>query len=112
MTPCVWFWAWAAVGAVAMLSLDLGPLAALPALALGKLVATSGESRRSVAGVLTGAGLPLLWIAYVQRQGPGTTCWRTASAEGCDQHRGPLPWLIVGVIFVLAGLIVQTRRAR
>jgi hypothetical protein len=110
--PCVWFWAWAAVGAIAMLSLDLGLLAAAPALALGALVATAGDSRRSVAGVLTGAGLPLLWVAYVQRQGPGTTCWHQASAAGCDQHLNPLPWLIVGIMFVIAGLVAQTRRTR
>ena len=76
---CVWFWAWAGVGALAILSLDLGPLTAPPALLLGALVATVGGRRHGSAfGFLTGAGLPLLWVAYVQRQGPGTTCWHTA----------------------------------
>jgi hypothetical protein len=42
---CVWFWAWAGVGALAILSLDLGPLTALPALLLGALVATVGDGR-------------------------------------------------------------------
>ncbi len=112
-TTCGWFWAWAVVGAIAVLSLDLGPLAALPAFALGALVATAGDRRhRGVAGIVTGAGLPLLWVAYVQRQGPGTTCWRTASSAGCDQHLDPLPWLIIGLALVLAGLVAQSRASQ
>ena len=108
---CVWFWAWAGVGALTILTLDLGPLAALPALLLGALVAIGGDrGHGSAFGVLTGAGLPLLWVAYVQRQGPGTTCWHTASSAGCDQHLNPLPWLVVGITLVLTGLIAQTRR--
>jgi hypothetical protein len=107
---CVWFWAWAGFGALAIASLDLGPLTALPALLLGAIVATAGDKRRrSAFGLLTGAGLPLLFVAYLQRQGPGTTCWHTALAAGCDQHLSPLPWLIVGITLVLAGLIAQIR---
>jgi hypothetical protein len=109
---CVWFWAWAGVGALAILSLDLGPLAVLPTLLLGGLVATVGDRRQGSAGLLTGAGLPLLLVAYAQRQGPGTTCWHTALAKGCDQHLDPLPWLIVGITLVLTGLIAQTRGSR
>jgi hypothetical protein len=106
---CVRFWVWSAVGALASLSLDLGPLTALPGLLLGALVATMGDKQhRSAFGFLTGAGLPLLWAAYVQRQGPGTTCWHTASSAGCDQHLNPLPWLIVGISLVLTGLIAQS----
>ena len=110
---CMWFWAWAAVGALAAASLDLGPLTALPALVLGVLVARAGDrSRGSAFGLLTGAGLPLLLVAYVQRQGPGTTCWHTATAAGCDQHLNPWPWLIVGLVLVLAGLVAHSRQNR
>jgi hypothetical protein len=107
---CVWFWAWAGVGALGILSFDLGPLTAVPALVVGALVASVGDrGRRSAFGLFTGAGLPLLWVAYVQRQGPGTTCWHTASSAGCDQHLNPLPWLIVGIALLLTGLIARTR---
>jgi hypothetical protein len=96
-----------------MLSLDLGPLAFLPALVLGGLVATRGDaSYGSAFGVLTGAGLPLLFVAYVQRDGPGTTCYRTAVATGCAQHLNPVPWLVVGITLVLAGLLTQKHRSR
>ncbi len=110
---CVWFWAWAAVGALAVSSIFLGILTAPPALLLGVLVATVGDrNHRSTFGLLTGAGLPLLWVAYVQRQGPGTICWHTASSAGCDQYLNPLPWLVVGITMVLAGLVGQTRQRR
>ena len=109
LRTCTWFWAWAAVGVLATLSLDpgLGPLTAVPALVLGIALATATSNRSggSLFGLVTGAGLPLLLVAYVQRQGPGTTCWHTATAMACDQHLNPLPWLIAGVILVLAGLI-------
>jgi hypothetical protein len=96
-----------------MFSLDIGPLAELPALLLGALVARVGDRRHSsVFGFVTGAGLPLLWVAYAQRHGPGTTCWHTASGAGCDQYLNPLPWLIAGITLVLAGLVAQTRHNR
>jgi hypothetical protein len=110
---CRWFWAWSAVGALASLSLDLGVLTALPALLLGALLRTAGGRRnRSASGFAFGAGLPLLWVAHVQRQGPGTICWHTAWGTGCDQYLGPLPWLIAGMALVLGGLIAQTRHNR
>ncbi len=104
---CVWFWIWAVDGALAALSLDIGPLAAGPALLLTTLLAFRQGSRASTPGVLTGAGLPLLFVAYVQRDGPGTTCYRTATSVGCDQHLNPVPWLIIGAGLVLAGLLLQ-----
>lgn len=110
VVTCVWFWAWAAVGALATASLDLGLLTAIPALLLGVFVVRVGDRRgRSTPGFVTGAGLPLLWVAYVQREGPGTVCWHTATGTGCNQYLNPLPWLIIGIALVLTGLIAETR---
>lgn len=110
---CVWFWVWAAVGALGILSLDLGTITAVPALIIGALIATKGDrNHRSTFGLLTGAGLPLLWVAWVQREGPGTTCWHTATGAGCDQHLDPVPWLVIGITLVLGGVLAQTRRNR
>ena len=108
LRTCIRFWAWAGAGALAIISLDLGPVTVLPALILLALVSTFvGRRHISALGFTTGTGLPLLWVAYVQREGPGTTCWHTASAAGCDQHLNPLPWLIAGLVLVLTGLIGQ-----
>jgi hypothetical protein len=112
-SSCLRFWAWAGVGALAALSLDLGPIALVAALALGVVLATVADrDRSSIFGLITGTGLPLLWIAYTQRHGPGTTCWHTAAGAGCDQHLDPVPWLIVGLSLVLAGVLAHRRRNR
>jgi hypothetical protein len=49
-------------------------------------------------------------VAWVQRDGPGTTCWRTATASGCDQHLNPLPWLLAGAALFVAGFVAHARR--
>ena len=108
---CCWFWAWAAVGAVGALGMvSLGPLALGPALIATGALSASQTARRFMFGLLAGAGLVSLFIAYVQRAGPGTTCWHTASAAGCDQHLNPVPWLLIGLVLVAGAIILQNRQ--
>lgn len=108
---CGWFWGWAAVGAAAALGLvSLGPIAFFPAVMAGAAMARGRDSRQPLFGLLAGAGLLSLVVAYVQRDGPGTTCWHTAMATGCDQHLNPIPWLIAGVLLTLVAFIGQARR--
>jgi len=66
--------------------------------------------RRSAFGVLSGAGALLLYVAWVQRAGPGTTCWHTQTASGCDQHLNPLPWLVAGMVLFVGGIAAHARR--
>jgi hypothetical protein len=66
--------------------------------------------RRSAFGLFTGAGALLFLVAWEQRAGPGTTCWHTATASGCDQHLNPLPWLLLGVALFVGGIAAQARR--
>jgi hypothetical protein len=102
---------WAAVGALGALGLiSLGPIALGSALIIGVLIARSPTARTSIFGLVTGVGLPLLVVAYVQRDGPGTTCWHTATAAGCDQHLNPIPWLVLGLVLAVGGLLAQIRR--
>ena len=108
-----WFCAWAVIGAAAALGVvSLGPLALVPAVVAGLLLRSRRRMRGSAFGLLSGAGFLLLFVAWVQRQGPGTTCWHTATAGGCDQHSNPIPWLIAGLALVIAGLVAQRKRAR
>lgn len=113
----VWFAAWAIVGAVTTLGfvsfalwLFLIPIGIGGAFLLAMVRPTHG----SPWGLLSGAGLSLLVIAYVQRDGPGTTCWRSASGGGCTEHLDPRPWLAAGIVFVLSGvaLYLVSRRSR
>jgi hypothetical protein len=107
-----WFLVWALLGAAAALgSVSLGLLLLLPVVALGLFLWTRPRIRRSAFGLLTGAGALLLYVAWVQRDGPGTTCWHTTTGSGCDQHLNPLPWLIVGGALLLAGVVAHARRS-
>jgi hypothetical protein len=107
------FCAWAFLGTVSAFGLLIfGTLAVLP-ISLGVwLLVTPPSLRWSWFGVMTGVGVTLLYIAYVQRRGPGITCWHTARAAGCDEHLNPLPWLIVGAALVVLGFVAQARRLR
>lgn len=107
---CVWFWAWAipgALGTLGLVSFALGPIALGAALIAGAALATRQAARGSGFGLLAGAGLVFLFIAYVQREGPGTTCWHTATASGCDGHLNPIPWLVIGLLLLLAGILLH-----
>ena len=107
-----WFLVWALLGSVwALAAVSLGPLLILPVLLLGLFLwRTRPDARRSALGLVSGAGTLLLYVAWVQRDGPGTTCWHTATASGCDQHLNPLPWLIAGAVLVLSGFVAHVRR--
>ena len=67
---------------------------------------------KSSSGLIAGAGLVLIFVAYVQRRGPGTVCWQTATASGCDEYLNPWPWLVIGLMLVCAGILAQRSRMR
>lgn len=111
-TGWVWFWAWALVGSAAALgAVSLGPLLLVPVAAVAALMAAWPELRHSALGLITGIGTLLLYVAWLQRAGPGTTCWHTAAASGCGQHLNPLPWLVVGIATFAGGIVAHARRA-
>jgi hypothetical protein len=89
---------------------DLDPVGIGAALGL----AAVGTPRGSALGLLSGSGASLLVVAYLQRDGPGMTCWRTATGGGCTQHLDPRPWLVAGIAFALSGIVLHAvmRRPR
>jgi amino acid transporter len=107
-----WFLVWAVLGSAAALgTVSLGPLLLLPAALLGVFLWRRPVARRSAFGLLTGAGTLLLYVAWVQRDGPGTTCARIPPAGlRCDQHLNPLPWLVIGLALLVAGVVAHARR--
>lgn len=109
---CGWFWAWAAVGVVFALGLDvvfLLPFAGL----LAVIVGFHRGSRRHLEGFMTGAGLPFLYVAYLNRQGPGTVCSTDgAGGTSCEDYLNPWPWLAIGVALVVGGIVLYERNRR
>ena len=111
---CGWFWAWALAGAGAAFSFIsfIGVFTAIPVAVFIALLASRDSILRSAFGFLSGVGFPLLYVAWLHRGGPGTTCWQTAGGGGCDDHLDPIPWLVVGVVCLLAGFIGHVRHTR
>jgi hypothetical protein len=108
---CRWFWAWALLGSVAALGfVSLGVLALAPVVVAGGLMGSRPAIRCSAFGLLTGVGVLLLYVAWVQRAGPGMTCWQTATASGCDQHLNPVPWLVAGLATFIGGIVGNAQR--
>jgi len=105
------FFAWVVIGAVSALGLVvLGAPMIVLIVALVAVVARVPAMRRSTPGLLTGAGFPLLLIAYAQRDGPGITCHSTSSGGSCTEHLNPVPWLIAGILLVVAGVVCHVWR--
>ena len=107
-TQVLWFAAWGLTGTAGALGLvSLGPILLGPAVILGGVLSSHPTARRWRAGLPAGAGLVFLYIASLQRHGPETTCWHTATASGCDQSLNPIPWLVIAVL-LLGWAVVST----
>jgi hypothetical protein len=107
------FVAWVAVGAGVVFGFFLFSIFVMAAaLLLGILAGLRPSFRRGAFGLLSGAGAISLWVAWVQRKGPGTVYWHTATASGSNQYLDPRPWLAAGLVLVLAGVAAQLWRNR
>ena len=104
--PWNWFLAWLVVGGIwafALISLPSVGLLVLPI----ALAATVLLARRShwagVLGLVSGLGLPPLYVAYLNRQGPGNICTSFSSGQSCVQEYSPWPWLTGAVLLITVG---------
>jgi hypothetical protein len=118
-----WFGAWSLVGAayavgfVEILSIGIFvlPVAIIGTVLLVRLPA----SWRGVPGLVAGLGIPLLYVAYLNRGYGRPTCLTSGSATPqhgvvyqCTQTLDPWPWLAAGLVLVVAGVVVLVARSR
>lgn len=70
-----------------------------------------GGNRRNSVGLISGAGLPFLVIAFWYRHGPpGMVCHLYKNGGGeCAQEFSPWPLLIIGTILVLLSMLLFIR---
>jgi hypothetical protein len=108
-----WFVIWVIVGcglALGVISFAIGPLVLVPSVLVAAFLVSRPQARRGAYGALIGVGVLLLLVAWLNRQGPGTTCWQHGSTSGCDEHLNPLPWLMLGLAFVAGGFVAHRLR--
>ncbi len=111
-----WFVIWLVLGAgwafTLLSALSLGVFVLPFAVAGTVLVATRRRANRGLPGLISGLGLPLFYVAYLNRDGPRTVC--TALQHGgqsCTDEGSPWPWTVVGVALLLVGVAIFSMSA-
>jgi len=109
--------AWASVGALG--AFGIAGLATvgvflLTGAAVVAAVALSVPALRPpcLPGFLVGLSTAPLYIAWLNREGPGLVCTTTADSMSCSDQWSPWPFVALGVLFTGAGvaLLVVSRR--
>ncbi len=103
----IWFIGWMLIGAGYALgilgALSIGPYVLLITVAATIVLATRTGSRVGLPGLITGLSLPLFYVAFLNRSGPGTVCTSTATSRSCVDEWSPWPWLVIGIVLLVAG---------
>ena len=103
----LWFIAWMLTGAGYALgllgALSIGPFILPLAVAATIVLATRSRTRVGLPGLVSGLSLPLFYVAFLNRSGPGTICTTTATSQSCVNEWSPWPWLIIGVVLLVSG---------
>ena len=68
----------------------------------------------SLTGIVAGGAAPVLYVAWLNRDGPGSHCTVTASSSSCSDEWTPWPFLVVAVAMVVVGVVsfLRLRRAQ
>jgi hypothetical protein len=90
--------------------MTIGPLFVLPATALTAAVMVGvlrHHALDGIAGLVSGLGLPVLYVAFLNRDGPGDVCRTFADGgQSCRQEWSPWPWLAIGAGLVIGGALL------
>ncbi len=104
----VHFVLWAFVGAGACLAvlgaLTIGIFVAPVVAVLSWVLVRRTGVDRSVAGAVSGVSLMLFFVAWQNREGPGTVCTVRTSFTECAERWNPWPWFLVGIAFLTLGI--------
>ncbi|MEZ0091990.1 hypothetical protein [Streptacidiphilus sp. EB129] len=114
----LWFVAWAVAGGAGTLSLltllTVGVYIA-PVVVVGVvLLVRRPAAVRGLPGLVSGISLPLFYVAFLNRSGPGTVCSALAGGgQECSDEWSPWPWLVSGLLlFALGALTLVLVRRR
>lgn len=84
----------------------------LAGLALGGLGLVRPATRSvSLTALPAGAALPLLYVAWLNKGGPGTICTTAGTTTSCEEQWNPWLWILAAGLLIAfsAGLVVLTR---
>jgi len=111
LRPWLWFVAWFVVGALFCLGLlaimTIGVFVLAVAVIAAIVLATRPGSARGLPGLLSGLALPVLYVAYLNRSGPGTVCHAISGGTECTDEWSPWPWLVIGLVLLAAGVVLM-----
>ena len=110
------FVAWFVVGAAWVLGLLSIATIGLPVLAAAVAGTVVLSLRKSPAaglpGIVCGAAVPLFYVAFLNRAGPGDVCSTTADVTECIEQWSPWPTLIAGLLLLSGGFAWFVRQHR
>ncbi|MET7731530.1 hypothetical protein ABZT02_09190 [Streptomyces sp. NPDC005402] len=110
-----WFLAWLLVGACGGIGLaailTVGAALLVLAAVAAVLLLRRGPVRAVVGGV-SGLALPLFYLAYLNRGGPGEVCHAVSGGQTCTDEYTPVPFLAAGAALLLAGLVIHVMIGR
>lgn len=106
------FTAWVVVGAGASLGLlsilTIGFLVLAATAVITVLLARWRPSGAEAFGALSGLALPVFYIAYLNRDGPGEVCTTSGTGGSCSDEWSPWPWLAAGMLLAITGVLAFT----
>jgi len=104
-----WSVAWMLTGAGYALGIlgapSIGPYVLVVTVAATIVLATHTGSREGLPGLIFGLSLPLFYVAFLNRLGPGTVCTSTATSQSCVDEWSPWPWLAIGIVLLVSGCV-------
>jgi hypothetical protein len=98
------------VGVLALLT--IGPFVLLATFVLCGFLLWRLGLGWGMAGMLSGAGVPVLYVAWLNRGGPGEVCDNTPTSVSCTQAWSPWPFAVVAGVLLVSGLVVFARGRR
>ncbi|MDQ0760197.1 hypothetical protein QF027_002832 [Streptomyces canus] len=110
-----WFLAWLLVGACGGVGLaailTVGAAFVVLAAVAAVFLLRRGPGRAVVGGV-SGVALPLFYLAYLNRGGPGQVCHAVPGGQACTDEYTPVPFLVAGALVLVAGCVIHVMSGR
>lgn len=108
------FLGWTILGAGACLGvislLTIGPFVMLATLMLSGLMLWRVDFGWAMAGLISGASVPVAYVGWLNRDGPGNVCTSTSGGQSCADEWSPWPFVVVAVVLLVVGVVVFARQ--